>query len=177
MEPASVNPQNNIVRNWLLGIGGALLVIVAITFAMHRDETLSPVVANEGTSTPPVSVANTPKTSNAGASAVVVTTSSMGEMVSVLDQSAGASVVINTMHLARKSWVAIKDTKGSILGAGLFPADSTSGSVPLLRNTTAGERYQVLIYVDDGDKAFDLHKDMIVTAADGSPVGAAFNAQ
>ena len=56
-------------------------------------------------------------------------------------------------------------------------AGATTGVVPLLRATAAGERYEVLIYVDDSDRVFNFHKDMLVVAADGSPVGSAFNAQ
>ena len=180
--PAIVDPNNNIVRNWLTGIGVALLVIVGITFALHRKETLTPLMAgNETAATSSVATTtNTLDLSTAGSFATLpgtVTTQSMGETVSVNDQTAGDSVAISSMSLTRKSWVAIKDTKGSILGAGLFPASATSGSVPLLRATTAGERYEVLIYVDDSDHVFNFHKDMLVVAADGSPVGAAFNAQ
>jgi hypothetical protein len=177
----SVDPNNNIVRNWLTGIGVALVVIVGITFALHRKETLAPLMAGDEAS----SAAST-STANASSSTANVSTNispstqtiaSMGETVYATDQKAGNSVAIDSMSLTRKSWIAIKDTKGYILGAGLFQAGATSGVVPLLRATTAGERYEVLIYVDDTDKIFDLHKDMLVVSADGSPVGSAFSAQ
>ena len=178
MEPANINPNNNIVRNWLMGVGAALVVLVGITFVFHTRETLSPVIAGaESTTTGSTS---TPIKNNPGTFATAagtMTTPSMGEIVSVEDQRAGSSVVITSMTLARKSWIAIKDTHGSILGAGLFPANATSGSVSLLRKTTAGGRYEVLIYVDNGDKAFELRKDTLVTSSDGSPVSTAFNAQ
>ena len=180
-QPSNVDPNNNIVRNWLTGIGVALVVIVGITFALHRKETLAPLLAgDEATTTSSTSTMNTPSSTTGFPSSTIPstqTTASMGETVYAADQKAGDSVSIDSMSLTRKSWIAIKDTKGYILGAGLFPAGATSGVVPLLRATTAGERYEVLIYVDDTDKVFDLHKDMLVVAADGSPVGSAFNAK
>jgi hypothetical protein len=179
-QPSNVDPNNNIVRNWLIGIGVALFVIVGITFAMHRKETLAPLMAIDQATTTSSATSTVGPTStgiSSGTAAPAVTTPSMGETVTVLDQKAGRSVAIDSMSLTRKSWIAIKDTKGYILGAGLFPASATSGSVPLLRATAAGERYEVLIYVDGGDHVFNFHTDMLVVAADGSPVGSAFNAQ
>jgi hypothetical protein len=34
-----------------------------------------------------------------------------------------------------------------------------------------------LVYVDDGDKQFDLHKDILVTGGDGTVAGDVFSAQ
>ena len=180
-QPSNVDTNNNIVRNWLTGIGIALLVIVGITFVLHRKETLAPLMAGDEATTPSsTSTTNTPSSTTgfpSNTAPTTQTTASIGETVYAADQPAGKSVAIDLMSLTRKSWIAIKDTKGYILGAGLFPASATSGSVPLLRATTAGERYEVLIYVDNGDKVFELHKDMLVVSADGSSVGSAFNAQ
>lgn len=87
------------------------------------------------------------------------------------------SVVVASVTLNQSSWIAIRDESGSILGAGLFPAGTqTDVSVPLLRGTEAGQHYQVLIYVDDGNKQFDFHKDALLTGADGSVVGTTFAA-
>lgn len=100
------------------------------------------------------------------------------ESVSVEDQVAGMTVKIKAATLAQIGWIAIRDADGRTLGAGRFEAGSYADvEVPLLRATTAGERYQVLIYVDDGDKAFDLHKDILVMRADGSVAGTIFSAK
>jgi len=176
MENANQNPNNNIVRNWLSGVGVALVVVVAATFALHSKETLSPVLGDASTTTDETATTTHPIITGSGPT-LAVTTEVRGEMLSVLNQSAGASVTIDSMTLSRKSWIAVKDTSGRILGAGLFAAGTPSGDVSLLRNTLPGQRYEVLIYVDDGDKQFDLHKDMLVTAPDGSPISTAFNAQ
>lgn len=100
------------------------------------------------------------------------------ESVSVEDQAAGMTVRIKAATLAQIGWIAVRDADGRTLGAGRFEAGAhESVEVPLLRATIAGERYQVLIYVDDGDKIFDLHKDILVMRADGSVAGSIFGAK
>lgn len=88
------------------------------------------------------------------------------------------SVTVKSATFAQVSWLAVRDVDGRTLGAGRFePGTHTDFEVPLLRATTAGGRYQVLIYVDDGDKAFNLHQDILVMRADGSVAGDVFSAQ
>ncbi|MBI2610813.1 hypothetical protein HYW60_02675 [Candidatus Kaiserbacteria bacterium] len=100
------------------------------------------------------------------------------ESVDVTDQLAGMSVKVKSATLAQMGWIAVRDADGRTLGAGRFePGTHADIEVPLLRATTAGERYQVLIYVDDGDGEFDLHKDILVTGGDGSVAGDVFSAQ
>jgi len=91
--------------------------------------------------------------------------------VMVQDQSAGMGVSITSMNLTRETWVAVRDSK-SILGAGRFSPGATSGTVKLLRATEAGKAYQVVVYVDDGDKKFDFKVDAVVPG-----VGSTFTAQ
>lgn len=100
------------------------------------------------------------------------------ESVDVTDQSAGMGVKVKSATLAQTGWIAVRDVDGRTLGAGRFEAGTyAEAEIPLLRVTTAGGRYQVLIYVDDGDKAFDLHKDILVTGGDGTVAGDVFSAQ
>ena len=100
------------------------------------------------------------------------------ESLDVADQPAGMSVMVKSTKLVQTGWVAVRDSSGRTLGAGRFEAGVHMNiEVPLLRATTAGERYQALIYVDDGDKAFDLKKDILVTNDDGSVAGVLFSAQ
>ena len=98
--------------------------------------------------------------------------------MTVADQPAGSVVKIASLTLSQLGWVAIRDSKGWVLGAGRFEAGTSSNvEVVLLRNTVAGEKYQVLLYSDDGDKQYDLHKDSLVMNADASVAGATFTAQ
>lgn len=100
-----------------------------------------------------------------------------GDAVSVGDQPAGSFVVVGSATVPQMGWVAVRDSSGRVLGAARVEAGTHQAvQVELLRNTVAGEMYQVLVYVDDGDKVFDLHKDTLVMNADGAVSGAMFSA-
>jgi hypothetical protein len=107
----------------------------------------------------------------------VPSTPPSGEMVDVPNQPAGASVAVRSVTLVKMGWVAVRDNEGRILGAARFDEGTHSGVVELLRNTVAGSSYQVLLYVDDGNKEFDLHADILVSEADGRVAGTTFLAQ
>jgi len=99
------------------------------------------------------------------------------ESIDVQDQGAGMSIQVKKASLVQIGWIAVRDGNGRTLGAGRFePGVHADVEVPLLRTTEAGQSYQALIYVDDGDKEFDLHKDILVTKDDGSVAGDIFSA-
>jgi hypothetical protein len=101
-----------------------------------------------------------------------------GESVNVSDQAAGSAVRVAMVTLSQRGWLAARDSSGKILGAARFePGSNTGVSIPLLRPTVSGEKYQVLVYIDDGDNSFDLHKDTLVMNADGSVARTTFSAQ
>ena len=98
-----------------------------------------------------------------------------GEAVTVRDQAAGDSVAVASVTLAQMGWVAVRDDNGRVLGAARFDAGTwTNVSVPLLRGTGPSSNYQVLLYADDGDRAYDLHKDILITGANGGVAGTNF---
>jgi hypothetical protein len=100
-----------------------------------------------------------------------------GEGVTVADQPAGSLVTVKSARLDTTGWLAVRDSRGWILGAARLEAGVHEAvEVPLLRSTTAGESYQVLLYADDGDKTFDFKKDALVMNSDGSVVGTTFSA-
>ncbi len=100
-----------------------------------------------------------------------------GDAVSVGDQPAGSFVVVESVSVPQMGWVAVRDSSGRVLGAARVDAGTHQAvQVELLRNTVAGDMYQVLVYVDDGDKSFDLHKDTLVMNSDGAVSGAMFSA-
>ena len=100
---------------------------------------------------------------------------STGEAVTVRDQAAGASVAVASVTLNQMGWVAVRDENGRVLGAARFEAGTMSDvSVPLLRATTASSSYQVLLYIDDGDREFDLHKDILIMGANDGVAGTTF---
>lgn len=108
----------------------------------------------------------------------VPTVEASGEALEVADQPAGMTVRVASAKLAEMGWVAVRDSGGRILGAArLEPGVHAGVTVELLRGTVGGERYQALIYVDDGDRIFDLHEDSLVMNAGAGVIGAAFTAQ
>ncbi len=101
-----------------------------------------------------------------------------GEHVEVADQSAGMSVMIDSVSLEKRGWVAIEDDKGWILGAARLEAGVHSNvAVELLRGTEKGATYKAVLFVDDGDSMFDLHMDSMINNTDGSALSAAFIAK
>jgi hypothetical protein len=108
----------------------------------------------------------------------VASTTSDDESVLVPDQPAGDVVAVSNVTFTQSGWIAVRDDRGWTLGAGRFDEGMHSDvMVKLLRTTTPGERYQVLLYIDDGDKEFDLDKEILVTRSDGSVAGTTFGAQ
>lgn len=98
----------------------------------------------------------------------------------VSDQDAGMKVIARDLALTGVSWLVVHElradgTRGNALGAGLFPeGEAVFGEVPLLRGTEAGKRYTVLVYADDGDREFDLKKDMPKKNAAGEVIAMPF---
>lgn len=171
--------ETNDTKGWIIGAVVLVAVIAGGWWLIKHSKATSSVVGSDTSSSTtetsgtvgdnmPIDMAVTANTT--------MTTTASGETVSAKDQPAASSVMIASMSLTKASWIAVKDAKG-ILGAGWFPAGATAGAVPLLRATKAGESYQAVIYVDDGDKQFDMRKDSFVMGADGSPVAVSFMAK
>ena len=111
------------------------------------------------------------------ASASHQTIPSGGEAISMQEQPAGSSATVASVTLTKPSWVAIKDADSRVLGAAWFDASGRDLEAPLLRATKPGIIYYAVIFVDDGDKQFDLHKDSIVVDSTGNAINMSFLAQ
>lgn len=137
-------------------VGGTILIIVILVgiFFATQNRSTSAVVGQE-------------PNEEAGS-----TSGTLGTLAAA-DQAAGESVAVTGMSVTSDSWIAVREADGSrVLGAARVAAGTESVTVPLLRATAAGTGYEVVIYTDDGDRAFDMKKDMLV-----SGVRAAFDAQ
>ncbi len=146
----------------VIGVG-ALIIILLVGWMISTRMRVSSTVVGENDKT------------NASEKTPVTTTTNTqtGGALVVEDQVAGERVVIKAMEMSSTGWIAIKEVaSGRILGAGWFPAGATSGSVPLLRATSAGQNYEAVVYVDDGNKVFDMKVDTLVAG-----VSAPFKAQ
>lgn len=183
-------------RSWIITGVITLVLILLAWWGIAHLRAASPVVGDEmkivqtdedGTQTAVMVSADQPTVTRivdasvdatpvpAGASAP--TDIAGGETVSTVDQAAGLHALISQATLKRASWIAIKDTRGWVLGAGWFATSGENLSVPLLRATKAGEVYQAVVYVDNGNKKFDLHADTLLTSAEGAPLSSTFRAQ
>jgi hypothetical protein len=161
-----------------------LIIIIGGWFMFARSSTSlfsgvnSATTTSSGSDSANVATSTSAAPAASSAQMTQATTAGSGESVEVYDQAAGKKVAVQSLTLNQPSWVAVRDASGRILGAGWFPAGTQKNvSVSLLRATAAGQRYQVLLYADDGDRKFDLHKDTLLTEADGSVAGTTFTAK
>lgn len=171
----------NDTTNRVIAVIVLLLIFIGGWWLIARNAVSSKVVADKGAMTDDSGKKSdvTTDTSSAKGDSMKEESKSMTattEMVSVLDQPAGNSVTVSSATLAQDGWLAVRDSEGRVLGAARLDAGTASDvMVELLRATEAGQHYQVLVYVDDGDKEFDLKKDTLVMKADGSVAGASFS--
>jgi len=112
---------------------------------------------NEGTTTNDVTTDKTP----------VVATLPVGDgKVTVENQPAGTFITLKSAtYPISEGWIAVRDYQngqlGGVLGAARF--SEVQGLVPtgiaLLRATTAGKEYAVVVYTESGDRKFNLADD------------------
>lgn len=100
-------------------------------------------------------------------------------VLSVSAQKAGESVVLDSVELTEVGWVVIHEDRGgapgNALGAARFEAGVHTGvAVPLLRATVPGGLYYAIIHSDDGDRIFDIKKDLPLADSAGAAVRATF---
>lgn len=162
-------------RNTQIILGAVVIVLVvalAWWYMAHRTKPAE-MATEQGATTTEM----TPSTSG-DTKMTNPTVVASGDSISVADQPAGDSVRVKSVSFSQAGWVAVRDSNGRTLGAGWFAAGAHENvSVPLLRNTEAGQRYQVLLYVDNsGDHKFDLHGDTLIVNQDGSVAGTNFTA-
>lgn len=158
------------------GTAGSMMASSTDMTASSSDQSMTST--NDSSSMDMSGSSQTSGSVTTSSSSTAPTTASAGsDAVSVADQSAGMSVAVSSVTLAQPGWVAVRDSNGRTLGAAWFPAGTeTNVSVPLLRATTAGERYQVMLYADNGDKQFDLHTDTLLVGEGGTVAGSMFTA-
>lgn len=103
-------------------------------------------------------------------------------MLVVENQRAGSSVMVKKAELSAAQWIVVREknkdgSRGSILGAGWFPAGVHENiSVSLARETVGGEEYLVIIFADiNQDKQFDHKVDEPVKDAGGNIISISFN--
>lgn len=87
------------------------------------------------------------------------------------DQPAGNKVEVTLVTLSKSGWVVIHEDNngkpGSVLGARRYDSGIHLGEVELLRGTQKGMTYYAMLHLDDGDKQFDLAKDLPILGEGG----------
>jgi hypothetical protein len=155
---------------WVIGAAVVLVVVLIggwfVTAKVRSSyEPGGTVMADMQTSTSTIATASS-------------TPTSAGDSIMVVTQSASASVKVLSVTLAQKSWLAIRNSEGTILGAALVQAGSHSYvMVPLLRSTISGETYTAVLYTANDSKTFDLKSLTLIKNADGTDFVTTFKAQ
>lgn len=105
-----------------------------------------------------------------------VSTIKAGDAVLKADDQAAGKVVTLTesKYPTNAGWVVVRDymdgVPGRVLGAARFNTDEGLAPtvVNVLRDTEAGNSYQVVFYSDNGDKVFDLDDDLVIEGVSAS---------
>ncbi len=181
---------NKTTTNWIIAGLVALVVIIGGGWLIARERSGSMAGANTVTGTETVATSDlTTDTTNpvspsatkpttAKPTSATPTSAAAGETVSVNDQKEGATVTVSDVNISKPTWVAVRDSRPWYLGWKLLKSNSTDIVVPLQRNTTAGQSYEVVLFVDNGDGEFAIHGgDTLVTTSTGAPVSSSFRAQ
>lgn len=106
-----------------------------------------------------------------------------GNSITAKDQSAGREVLVDTVKNDKPVWVAVREDQdgkaGDIIGAKLLSAagERQNVAVYLIVPSTAGTKYHVSLYADDGDQLFDNHQDELVKNSAGAVLDAVFSTQ
>lgn len=160
-QPERESGGNAAMRNKIIiGVGIVVIIILGVwMFAGNGDE--QEAVPNISEEEVIEENRDMPEVSAGGRGVLAPTTEARGESVSVSDQPAGETVLVDAISITSPSWVVVRE-EGWILGARRVDESGSEISVPLLRATEAGGSYEVVIYIDDGDRQFDHLKDMLV---------------
>ncbi len=97
------------------------------------------------------------------------------EYVTVHNQGAGDHVLVAHVQTDNDGWIVVHEENNGVISNALGAARLNAGvheavSVPLLRNTTPEQRYWVVLYIDNGDRAFSLATDTPTFDEAGEPI-------
>lgn len=149
----------------IIALGIALLAIFALIFLAvenNSTEDVDAVLEEQEETLPASNGGGNSVLGGGGARVELPTLAPSGEAVVVQSQQAGGLVRVDSVTITRPSWVVVRE-EGWILGAARLDQSATEVTVPLLRETESGNTYEVVVYVDDGDKEFDHLADVLVS--------------
>jgi len=143
----------------------AFIIGIGVGFVLAED-TGAPANTDED-----IEAATSTQATSSNSTRTATTTTS----ITVNDQPAGETVLVDSATIDRVGWAAVYENRdgepGNILGARLIPqAGEWSGTIPLLRNTEADRNYFVKLLGDDGDRSFNHEEDLPLAGEGGSDV-------
>lgn len=154
--PSSGAAQSNVAKitGWLAaGIVAGVVIAWGATAAFKNSGTAATSTAQN--------------TSNSTSTTTSLGQGSDPSLTVMSPQKAGSSVSIAKAIVSDATWVVVYESRdgkpGNVLGAALFFPDRQSGSVELLRGTSANQTYFVTKHADDGDHKFSLRSDPMLT--------------
>ncbi|MBU6323222.1 MAG: hypothetical protein KGI41_01245 [Patescibacteria group bacterium] len=165
------NSESNLRTVGLIALGvGIGMVVTVVWYSSPSDIALPPAPGTGADTVSAASATSTPSLPQDASGAV-----------SVKDQAAGDSVIVESVTVPPPGvWVVVHEyhgsERGNALGARYVRGPSINVVVPLLRATVQGGTYAVVLYRDNGDGAFNLADDSVYVDFDtGQPVVAPFS--
>ena len=94
--------------------------------------------------------------------------------VIVADQAPGNIVYISTVQLSKPGFVVIQKDNGGVpgdvIGSQYFDKGIFPGKITVTSPTIEGDMYYAVLYTDNGDKKFDIKKDLPIKDAKGNTI-------
>lgn len=111
-----------------------------------------------------------------------IDTAVFSDYIHVSDQVADETVAVALVTLETNGWVVVHEEQngfiGNALGAKRKDAGTYTGvTIPLLRSTTAGARYWIVLYSDNDDRQFNLTDDFPLRDSAENPITSHFLVQ
>lgn len=163
----------------------SFIILAGLIFVFTTSETVAPTGEGE-----PIATDDTPSTSSGTVLSNVSTSTNVivGDSISRDDftiiaenQPAGDRVILSRLMLPLRLWVVVYEDvegeRGSILGAGRFPAGHhTDMKIELLRSTVSNGTYHIVVHGNDSDDAFEWETDDLPLLVNGAEISTTFTA-
>ncbi len=156
-----MEPQSGIKAwQWIVTVIVIIILIIIGVLVFGGDKTDTTAIDNPGTTVP---------TSTTGVNRIVMS-----------DQYPGNIVYLSSVQFEKGGWVVIHANNagqpGAIIGQTYFEKGINPGRITLTKATVEGGTYYAMLHSDDGDKKFDVAKDLPLKDSNGSIIMKIFRA-
>ena len=157
-----MNPEQSGIKAWQWIVTAIVIIALIVVGIM--------VFGNKGTDT--IDTGATADTSGGATTEV--------NRVVMSDQYPGNVVFLSSVQLANGGWVVVHADKngqpGEVIGSAYFEKGINPGKITLTKPTVEGGIYYAMLHSDDGDKKFDLAKDLPIKDSKGNIIMKLFRA-